>query len=190
MELLWRMNTDRFDGFDDFVGEIEEGIKKYKDKINQARLLMFFYNISISYFVLENWKLSHAWLLKIIEQPKTDHRLDIQYFSRLFRLVLYYELNKHDLLEYELINVERYLRQNKAWFAYEATIIKFFKKLLACDESEKIALFGKFQAQLKELGQGKNSASLPGFSELQLWSQYHSQNKTVRELLLAENEQN
>lgn len=186
MELLYRMNTDSFADFDEYVSETNKGLTKYKTKINHARLLLFYYNISICYLVLYKLKDALVWVSKIIELPPTDHRKDIQYFARLFKLVLLYELGKHDLLEYELINTERYLRQRKAWFAYEAAIVKFLKKLLAVDEPDKKAISEKFLLQITELSEGRNSATMPGISELQLWANSHVTGTTMRELLRAE----
>jgi hypothetical protein len=187
MELLLRMNTDQFGGFDVFVAQIDAGIKKYRTKVNQARLQLFYYNISVCYFSLHRWKDALYWLMKIIDQQKTDHRKDIQHFARLFRLVLFYELGKHDLLEYELINTERYLRQQKAWFTFESAIVKFLKKILASNEDERSLHFKKFLAQLQEVSGGQNSAALPGITELQLWTTYRINNTPIRQLLNEKN---
>lgn len=186
MELLYRMNTDSFADFDTYVAETNKGLERYKTKINHARLLLFYYNISICYLVLNKVKEALAWISKIIELPPTDHRKDIQYVARLLRLVYYFELNKHDLLEYELINTERFLRQRKAWTAYEAAIVKLLKKLLEADEPEKKTLLEKFQAQLDELAGGRTSATLPGITELQLWAGSRASGTPLREVLQAE----
>lgn len=189
MELLFRMNTDLFEGFDAFVRQIDDGIKKYRTKVNQARLQLFYYNISVCYFSLHEWKKSLEWLMKIIDQPKNDHRKDIQHFARLFRLILFYELGKHDLLEYELINTERYLRQNKAWFTFESAIVKFLKKFLAADENDRSLYFKKFREQIREISGGQSSAVLPGITELQLWSTYRINNIPIRQLINDKNMQ-
>lgn len=186
MELLYRMNTDSFADFDAYVSETNKGLIRYKTKINHARLLLFYYNISICYLVLHRVKEALAWVSKIIELPQTDHRKDIQFFARLLRLVYYFELGKHDLLEYELINTERFLRQRKAWTAYEAAIVKLMKKLLEADEPEKKPILEKFGAQLTELAGGRTSATMPGISELQLWANSRITGIPMRELLRAE----
>lgn len=182
-ELMLLMNTGMWKKLSKLVKEIEKGLAHYQTKINRARDLAFRCNIAICWIMLEDWKQALHWINSIIETEKTDHRKDLQQLARLFRLLLYFELDKHDLLEYELINVERYLRQRKAWFAYEATIVKFFKKLLSSDLQEHPPLFEKFRTQLNEASEGKNSASLPGATELQLWARHHSSGKPIRELL-------
>jgi tetratricopeptide (TPR) repeat protein len=188
VELLHLMNTDGFDRLDVLVKEIETGLERYKAKVNKAREIAFCHNIGMSYFLLHDWKKSLHWMERIIKQEKTEHRQDLQHTARMLRLVLWYELNKHDLLEYELINVERFLRKRKAWFAYESTVVKFFGKLLLADGVEKKKLLQKFSDQLTLAVEGKTSAALPGSSELAYWAKMYLTGKTMRGLL-AEPEQ-
>ncbi len=185
-ELLLLMNSGQWKHLKKNVQEIEKGLVTYKNKINKARELSFRINIAMAWFILHEWKEAEKWLVSIIEQPKTDHRHDIQHLARLFRLVLLYELNKHDLLEYELINTERYLRQRKAWFAYEAAVVKFIRKLLGTDEPEKNKAFETFHGQLLRLSENNKGAPMPGISELRLWIKHRHTGKTMRVLLHEE----
>lgn len=184
-ELLYRINTDRFDDFGTFVDQLRKGLNRYATKINEARLLLYYYNIAIAWLVLGEWKECDNWLLKIAGHGKSDHRKDIQRASRLLRLVTYYETGKTELLEYELINVERYLRHHKAWFAYEAAVVKFVTKLLAASKTEERDLFARFREQLQKASEGKDSASLPGVTEILLWAEARFSGRTIRELLTA-----
>lgn len=183
IDLLYRINTDRFEDFPEFAMEIEKGLQQFSTKINEARCLAFLYNVGNGYFLLGDWKESLKWLQNLINREKTSHRVDFQNLARIMRLLLYYELGKHDTLDYELTNVERYLRQRKSWFSYEASLVRFLKKLIGADVSEQEVMFKKFQVQLEHLVKGKDSASLPGSSELALWIQFHLTGKSMRELL-------
>ncbi len=186
MKLLHLMNTDGFDNLNTLVEEIETGLVRYKTKVNKAREIAFCHNIGMSYFLLNDWKKALHWIERIIKQEKTEHRQDLQHTARMLRLVLWYELNKHDLLEYELINVERFLRKRKAWFAYESTVVKFFGKLLLADGVEKKKLMQKFNDQLVLAVEGKTSAGLPGSSELTYWAKSYLSGETMRNLLLKD----
>jgi hypothetical protein len=183
MDLLSLMNTDGYDQLDPLVKEIEKGLNKYKTKINKARQITFFHNISMAYFLLHDWKKSLYWIEQIIAQEKTEHRQDLQHTARMLRLVLWYEFGKHDLLEYELVNVERFLRKRKAWFAYESTVVKYFDKLLIADAAESKIITEYFSIKLADVSEGKTSASLPGLSELTYWAKSKLSGKMMRELL-------
>ncbi|TND08831.1 MAG: hypothetical protein FD123_1685 [Bacteroidetes bacterium] len=189
IELLHLINTDAFEKLPALEKTIVGGLKKYKSKINKARELMFYYNFFVTYFCLHDWKTALDWINKIINSEKNDHRADVQALARLLRLVLYFELSYFDLLEYELINVERYLRQRKIWYAYEAAVARLLKKLIAKDEDERIPVFAKFIEQMTEFGAGRESP-LPAGTEMQLWANYHITGTTMRRLLREEDEKN
>ncbi len=183
MELLHLMNTDGYDHLDELVKDIEAGLQRYKSKIIKARELAFFHNIGMSYLLMGRWSDSQKWLDKIIAQEKTEHRQDLQHAARLLRLLLWYELGKHDLLEYELVNTERYLRTRKAWSAWESAVVKFFGKLLDADRKEVRKYAAAFLERFPQLSQGQNSADLPGISEIETWLKSIVTGNPMRELI-------
>jgi hypothetical protein len=185
-ELMLLMNIGQWEKLENLVRKIEEGLNIYKTKINKARELAFRFNIGICWFVLGNWKASVFWLNEIIDTNKTDHRRDIQQLARIFRLLLYFELDKHDLLEYELINAERYLRQHKAWSAWEASIVRLIKKTLETDMEERPQLFSKFIKVNNGTAKNYDSAMLPGSSEILLWAKSHVYKRSIRDLMKEE----
>jgi hypothetical protein len=182
-ELMLLMNSGEWVKLEKLVRKIEDGLNVYKTKINKARELAFRFNIGMCWFVLGNYKASMVWMNQIIEMEKTDHRRDIQHLARLFRLILLFELDKHDLLEYELINTERYLRQRKAWAAWEASIVRLIKKLLETEIDKQRGLFEKFLHNSS--GSAKlHDVSFQGSSEISLWAQSHLLNQPIRNLIV------
>ncbi len=169
-QLLLIINTHRFGELDELATIIKNGLIKYKTKINQARTLAFCYNISIAYFFLHQWKNALTWVEEIIRIDKTDHRQDIQNFARLYRLILLYELNKHDLLEYDLINAERFLRSRKSWFSFESKVAKHLRQLIEAEKSKRNSLFMKFNRELNLFTEEKEKPSPLGFTEISYWS--------------------
>lgn len=187
LKLLYLMNTDGFGQLDELVVEIEAGLRRFKTKINKAREIAFYHNLATAYFLAGNWKCSLEWLNRLVHIDKTDHRQDVQAFARLFRLLLYFELRKHDLLEYEMINVERYLRLHKAWTAHEAMMVRHLKKMLDDGEGEYAGHLRQFLNQLEQPQTGKTKSLLPGAMEVQLWIRHRLENRSMRELLQEEN---
>ncbi len=182
-ELLFLMNTDGYDKLDKYAEEIKEGLHRFRNKINKARELLFYHNMAIAFFLKHDWKSSLEWLAKIINVEKSEHRMDIQNFSHIFRLVLWYETGKHDLLEYELINTERFLRNRKSWTLFESSITKLISRLLTTDEKDQNKLFEQFHEKMKTLIEEKRT----GIQEIYLWTRSHLENKSMRELLLIVN---
>lgn len=185
MELLHLMNTDGYDRLEKLTREISNGLNKYKTKVNKARELAFYHNLSMAWFLVHEWKQAIEWNDRIINQPRTEHRLDLQYAARLFRLILWFETGKQDLLDYELVNVERFLRSHKVWFAYESAVVKFFRKLLHVNAAETNMLLQNFQEHLETITLGKTSAALPCCSELRFWIKSKLSGEKMRELIKA-----
>lgn len=183
IELLVLMNNDGFHKIDMQVERIEQGLKLYAPKIHKARQIAFFYNIAIAYFLMHEWKKSLHWVEQVINQSKHEHRQDLQNAARILRLIIWYELDKIDLLEYELVSVERYLRKHKSWYAYESAVVKLFDKISYVSESERASCLESFKARVKQTMNGKNSASLPGSSELMFWLNSQITGKNMRQLL-------
>lgn len=183
IELLHLINTDAFEKLPELENTIVSGLKKYRTKINKARELMFYYNFFVANFCQHKWKEALDWINMIVNTEKSDHRVDIQALARLLRLVIYFELGHFDLLEYELINVERYLRQRKIWYAYEAAVTRLLKKLIITEKENAEILFVKFAAQLDEGFSAGRDSSLPAASELKLWASSHIEKNSMREIL-------
>lgn len=185
VELLHLINTDGFEQLPALEEQITAGLEKYSTKINKAREQMFYYNLFIAHFCQNEWKKALEWINNIINTEKNDHRLDVQALARLLRLVVYFELDYFDLLEYEMINVERYFRQRKIWYAYEAAVVRLLKKMIGKTDEEQVPLFTNFINQLTVFETGRETP-LPALSELKLWADSHIKDISVREVLRQE----
>ena len=53
-----------------FVPEIIDGIKKYKDQIDEHHVMLFYYKIACLYFSLSDYENSIVYLNKIIKKQK------------------------------------------------------------------------------------------------------------------------
>jgi hypothetical protein len=165
VQILLMLHTASFQQLPVLSSEIETGLQKYKSKINKARELAFYYNLAVAYFADNNFSLSLSWINRIVQQEKNEHRLDLQHFARIFRLILFYELGKYDLLEYECLNTERYLRGQKVWGIKERNLIKLIEKLPEFTSTEKSEAFRKFLIENEKTGK-LNSF---GDQEIEVW---------------------
>jgi hypothetical protein len=183
LQLLYLMNTSAFDEAEIFVTEIENGLIEYKSKLNKARELAFYHNIALLYFAGGKFKLSLDWVNKILNSPKSDSRGDIQRFANVFQLILHYELENFDLLEYLIRSTYRNLQKNGNLYPFELLIISYIKKIINTEhKAEKNQSMKKF---LEDLNKLKNSESnkLLGMLEVYCWIQSKLQNLPFKEIL-------
>lgn len=190
IELVYRINNDQLDDFEYFAGEIQDGLTLFRTKINEARAIAFLYNMGVGFLLLENWKQALHCFQDLLSRTQTRHRHDLRITSRLLRLLLYFEIGKHELLEYELINTERFLRSQRALLPPETAIIRFLKKMLAIKQDEQPDAARKFIEKLSTLTAGRDSGVFPGSTEFRLWAQHLATGRSIRELMREENERN
>lgn len=183
MELLYRMNTDRFETAVALLPEIERGLKKYRTKINKARELAFYHNISVMLFLQHNYKEALNWVNRIINDGKSDVRQDIQSLARLFMLILHFELGKHDLLEYEFRQVQRYLKQHNSLFHFETALLQQLQKLVGASPRMQLELFEHFAEKLKTMQSDPQQGKSPGLQEVSCWARSHASQRPMIEIL-------
>ncbi len=182
MELLYCMNCDKMDYAISLLPEIEKGMKIYRTKINKARELAFYYNIGLLLFLKENFKASLEWINKIIQDGKTDARIDLQHLARLIQLVLFFETGKHDLLEYSYRSVKRLFNQQNASFGFEAFIFKCLRQLTDSRPSEYPEIFKELLDSLTSLREGSGSR-LVGIEEFEIWARHRLENRPMRDFI-------
>lgn len=120
---LYYMNTGQFAEAAGMTPEIEEGIKKYKRKVNKSRELTLYSNIAIAYMILEDWDQVVVYTEKILSD-KTEVRMDIRYEAMLHQLIARYELQQYDLLSYQYRSVQRALSSKGVTTDAQAHILR------------------------------------------------------------------
>lgn len=167
-ELYYLMNTQKFEEAEASVAYIDEGMKKYKAKIHDARRLTFHYNISILYFMQEKYDEALERILRIINHPKTEHRLDLQRIAYLFELIYHYELGNMLLVSSMSVSLGRRLLRSGKLSVFEKTVLKRLGALSkAADKTEKRKIYTIFKEELDKIAEA-NPNQL-GVEELQIW---------------------
>lgn len=183
MELLHLMNTNALDKAEALVPEIEKGMKTYQAKINKARELAFYHNIAVLFFVQEKNKKALEWVNRIVNDEKSESRMDIQDFARVFQLILYYELDKTDLMEYAWRSAHRYFKQRESTYTFELLILEYLKKLAKANEEKKQPLYRLLHDQLLHLVSDPSHKKAQGFDEALYWVKSKVLNKTLAALV-------
>ncbi len=109
-------------------------------------------NISVNYFMLDDFKKALEWINKMDESTSNHTLKNMTNVIKLYRLVLYYELKQLDYLEYAISNLFRYLITNSLYFKFEKVLISGLKKLIAAgNTAEERAAFLSLAEALLEL---------------------------------------
>jgi tetratricopeptide (TPR) repeat protein len=108
-ELLYYMNVA---DWKTALGTAKEAIAFLEtagDRIALGRKLAFWYNLSILFFIHEDFKSALHWVNAIMDGSGPEIREDIQHFARLLVILIHFELGHWEILEYLHRSSYRYL---------------------------------------------------------------------------------
>lgn len=128
---------------------LEEGLQKFEHQITSDIKLLFYFDVFYGYFVLGEYQKAVKWLNKILNDRRTEIRQDIRNFGMLVNIILHYEMNDYDLLEYLMRSAQRLLEKDKETHTFELLVIAHIKRLIKADTTdEKRKLFIKLRNKL------------------------------------------
>lgn len=110
------------------VPELEAAIAEHQLKVDQHRVLVFYYKIACLYFGSGDNNKTITYLNKIINLRIGSLRADIQCFARILHLIAHYELENYTLVEYLIKSVYHFISKHKDLGQVMEEILKFLRK--------------------------------------------------------------
>jgi tetratricopeptide (TPR) repeat protein len=172
------MIYDKMGDYDKGVAILDDiiyGIEEFGDKINKEQEIVFYYNLAYTYFGAGTYNRALFWINKVMNDNEQHLRQDIYSFSRLFNLVIHFELGNYDLLEYIIKSTLRYLNKRQKSYAVESILLKHLKKLsrLSSDPEELKAQFIKLKGELNEAFEDKSENVVLEYFDFSAWVDAH-----------------
>ena len=181
LELLYLMNTCAFEEAVKLVPEIAEGLSRHHNKLNKARELAFYHNLTVLFFVMENYGTALDWLSRILNESKVDPRQDIQAFSRIFQLIIHYELDNIRILDNLFSAAYRTLGRQGLLTDYEEVVFLHLKKIpYILTRKERNERLQKFKDDLLAIRKKREPL---GMEEILLWIESKLTGKKMAEIL-------
>lgn len=175
------MNGD-FSGGLYLVNEIEDGIERYLKKIDDNRILNFYYKIGCLYFGSGDNKNAIKYLNKVINHP-AQIRGDIQSFSRILKLIAHYEMGDNEMVEYQVKAVYRFLYKLEELNQVQQYIINFLRKVPIMDASSVKSEFIKLRSNLIKLQQDPYEKRAFLYLDIISWLTCKIENRTIQEVM-------
>ncbi|MFH0867142.1 MAG: hypothetical protein V1904_13180 [Bacteroidota bacterium] len=150
LELELYRESGEFDKAIILINELQTGIN-YFNSIPITRYKIFLmYNISYIYFALANYSMALFWINKILNITETKEPVDIFCFARIINLLIHYELNNIDVIDYIYKSNVRFLNKRNRLYKLEVLIFDFIKQKMLKETSQK-KLIKDFELLKKEL---------------------------------------
>lgn len=128
---------------------IEQKELEFGEMVSKEQTLLFNYYKAYSYFGVGDYKKALFYLNIVLNDTEQKLRQDIYSYSRLFNLILHYELGNYDFLEYLLKSTNRYFSKKDISVKSESIFIKHIGRLAkAMNNSERLLIFEVMKDEL------------------------------------------
>jgi hypothetical protein len=133
------LNTPDKIGSEYLIKEIEDGLKKFHSQISSYQIINVSINICFLRFQTQNYRqlidaLSNTFALIGREEKMYQLLSDLKFME----LMAHFSLKNHDLLDYQLRNTERWLKEHQLNQPFTDILLKSFPALRAEPQYSKI----------------------------------------------------
>ena len=149
-ELSLFINTGEFSKGVQLISKVGTEMESYPNDYLKHHLNFTFAYV---YFGACEYSKCKIYLNKLINESTPNVRNDIQCMARIISLIVHYETQNHELLEYVLKSVYRFLNKKENLYKFEISIINFFEKKIqaAVSMAEKAQAFNKLKKEINNI---------------------------------------
>lgn len=136
-ELNIMSRTHNYANLNQLIAQVENGLHIFKGKIEYGKEAIMCYNLAEIFFLHEEYKKALEWTNKILNEQSSEVEQNIVSFTRLFQLIIHFELKNFDLIHYTLKSTKRFLDKKDRMHSGETIILNCLKNLLDSKNAEK-----------------------------------------------------
>lgn len=186
------LNTDRLNLcfmkglFDEgllLVDVILKGIKRFKDRIDEHHIMVFYYKIASLYFCLGDNKACIFYLNKIINNKSLVMKKDLMCFSRILNLFAHYDAGMNYNFESILKRTYKFLIKMDELNEVQTEIINFMKVLPDIYPHDVKDAFKDILEKLKKYEDNPYERRAFLYLDIISWLESKIQNKPVKQVI-------
>lgn len=152
------------------IPDVERWEFEMEDKISKEQTILFQYNKAYTYFGNGEFKKALTTLNEVLNDNEQKLRQDIYSFARIFNLIIHYELENYDFLEYVIKSTNRYLSKHERDYEIEHTVIRHVRKLAkASNATQRTEILEKMKAEVDILMLDQQEQVILEFFHLPAW---------------------
>ncbi len=176
-ELLYYIETARYERAVEFVPKIEKNIILHRDSISKSREVYFYYNITLLFFGLKEYVESKKWLNKILYDQKSVPSKGIKRFAWILEIIIHHKLESDEVIRH-IYNDAQFPMNRPNPHPFQVLAFGHLKKIVFALTGRK-ALFKDFQEDLTKF-ETKNSHF--GSDILSIWIESNIRNRSFIEV--------
>lgn len=185
IELSLNIRKGDFEGANDLIKNISDGLDRYEDKLTVNRKAFLAFKLAVVQIGLGDYNQALKWINRILNDHKLDKTEDIYGFTLLLDLLVHIELNHDDLLPYSLKSVQRFFKTRNRMYSFETVMLKFISKLIKSKdrfEAEEI-----WQELYETLGQVTDQSAFDSvaldYFDFRAWAESKLKRKPFRHIV-------
>jgi len=167
------------------VSEILDNLKKFKNKIDEHHVMVFYYKIASLYFGAGDFKKCIEYLTKIINNKSLEMREDLLCFSRILNLVAHYEAGMDYNLDIQIKSTYKFLIKMEDLYEVQKEMIKFLRGLGDIYPHELKTAFINLHKKLKQYEDHPYERRAFLYLDIISWLESKIQNKPVDQIIRA-----
>jgi hypothetical protein len=166
------------------VKKLESELNSLIPKLDRHTVLIFYYKIACLYFGASNFRTAIKWLNKIVNEKEIALREDIHSFTRILRLISYFELGDEELIEHNIKSTYRFLLKKGTLQHYQYLILNFLKNLKHNSTQKKlITAFSNLKKEMRKLENSRYEKRAFLYFDIISWLESKIENRPVEDVI-------
>lgn len=152
------------------IPEVDKRVIELGDKISKEQSILFQYNKAYTYFGNGDFKKALSTLNEVLNDNEQRLRQDIYSFARIFNLIIHFELENYDFLEYVIKSTNRYLSKHDRDYEIENAVIRHIRKLAkSTSNAQRTEILEKMKVETDELMKDQQERVILEYFHLPAW---------------------
>lgn len=182
-KLNLRFMQGNFSNGEPLVEKIEKKIKKFRSRIDEHHIMIFYYKIACLHFGNGDNKNCIVYLKKIINNKSLEMREDLMCFARILNLVAHYEAGMDYHLESLIKSTYKFLIKMNDLHEVQKEMIRFLRNLPDVSPLEIKGEFRNLHETLKQYEDHPFERRAFLYLDILSWLESKMENKPVAEII-------
>ncbi|HKJ47441.1 MAG TPA: hypothetical protein VJ973_00035 [Christiangramia sp.] len=178
-----------FSDSEELINKINEKIIKFRGRLDEHHIMVFYYKIACLYFGDGNNKKCIEFLKKIINNKSLEMRQDLMCFARILNLVAHYEAGMDYHLDSLVKSTYKFLIKMDDMHEVQIEMIRFLRKLPDVSPLEIKDEFRKLHATLKKFEDHPYERRAFLYLDIISWLESNIENRPVKEIIMEKSQE-
>lgn len=127
-ELIYYTQTGKFTEGIGCIKMVEEDLALYTPQSAKHYTILLKYFMSCLYFGTKDFRNANKKIAEVINDQSHNVQINIQCYSRILRIVIFFEMKDEDALYSQILSTYRFLLKKGRLNKFETLVVDFFKK--------------------------------------------------------------